>query len=61
VDHFLSAGVTLVWVIDPKLRQAHVYRKGREVLVVNDTDALDGEDVLAGFRMPLKDVFAAAE
>ncbi|HYG77875.1 MAG TPA: Uma2 family endonuclease [Planctomycetota bacterium] len=61
VDMFLAVGVTLVWVIDPKLRQAHVYRKGREVLLVKEAEALDGEDVLPGFKLPLQEVFAVAE
>lgn len=61
VDMFLSIGVTLVWVIDPKLRNAHVFRKGREVLIVESTASLDGEDVLPEFRLPLQELFAAAE
>ncbi len=61
VDMFLSIGVAIVWIIDPKLRNAHVFRKGREVLVINAASALDGEDVLPGFRLPLQELFAAAE
>lgn len=59
VDMFLAMGVLLVWVIDPKLRNAHVYRKGRETLVVEAGGALDGEDVLPGFRLALGEMFAA--
>jgi len=59
VDMFLGMGVVLVWVIDPKTRKAHVYRKGRETLVVDGDGIIDGEDVLFGFRLSMKDVFAA--
>ena len=56
---FLGIGVTLVWVIDPQTQKAHVYRKGREVRVVDSSGSLDGEDVLPGFTLTLADVFAA--
>lgn len=61
VDMFLAAGVTLVWVVDPKTRKAHVFRKGREVRVVDAKGSLDGEDVLPGFTLPLAEVFATIE
>jgi len=57
VDMFLAFGVTLVWVIDPQTRTAHVYRKGREVRVVQATGSLEGEDVLPGFMLPLAELF----
>jgi Uma2 family endonuclease len=61
VDLFLGIGVRLVWVVDPQTRKAHVYRKGREVKVVDAKGSLDGEDVLPGFALPLADVFSAVE
>ncbi len=61
VDMFLSIGVTLVWVIDPGTRSAHVFRKGREILIVKDRASLDGEDVLPGFSLSLNELFAVAE
>lgn len=55
---WLDAGTRLVWVVDPVRRLARVYRAdGTESLVV-ESDALDGEDVLTGFRHPLADVLA---
>ena len=62
VDMFLDKGVAkLVWVVDPKTRKAHVYRKGRETLIVETSGALSGEDVLPGFSLPLKDVFSVLD
>jgi len=58
VDMYLAMGVVLVWVVDPEFRKAHVYRRGREPLVVVGAGALEGEDVLPGFSLPLADVFA---
>jgi Uma2 family endonuclease len=57
VADWLSAGSSLVWVVDPARRSARVYRAdGSEVLVSVD-DALDGEDVLPGFICPLAALF----
>ncbi|HEU5261803.1 MAG TPA: Uma2 family endonuclease [Gemmatimonadales bacterium] len=54
VADWLSAGTTLVWVIDPARRVARVYRSdGSETLVTAD-QALDGEDVVPGFSCPLE-------
>jgi Uma2 family endonuclease len=61
VDMFLAAGAGLVWVVDPQTRKAHVYRKGREVKVVDAKGSLEGEDVLPGFALPLAEVFSAVE
>jgi Uma2 family endonuclease len=58
VDMYIGKGVVLVWVIDPIARQAHVYRKGRETRLIEQTSALDGEDVLPGFSLPLEEIFS---
>ena len=56
VADWLSAGTSLVWVVDPVRRLARVYRRdGSEVLVASD-GALDGEDLLPGFSCPLASV-----
>lgn len=56
VGEYLEAGVRLVWVIDPATRTATVYRSLADVRHVAGTDALDGEDVLPGFRCVLADL-----
>jgi Uma2 family endonuclease len=56
VGEYLDAGVRLVWVIDPRARTATVYRSLSDVRRLVASDALDGEDVLPGFRCPLRDV-----
>ena len=53
VGEWLSAGTTLVWVVDPARRLARVYRAdGSEALVTAD-GVLEGEDLLPGFSCPL--------
>jgi len=53
VADWLSGGTSLVWVIDPERRQAHVYRQDGTEAVVPESDALSGEDLLPGFRCAL--------
>jgi Uma2 family endonuclease len=56
-DYF-SSGARLIWIIDPADRSAHVYRTPEADRLLRVTDALDGEDVLPGFRLPLAELFA---
>jgi Uma2 family endonuclease len=56
VGEYLDAGVPLVWVIDPRARNASIYRSLTEVRKLSEADELDGEDVLPGFRCRLADI-----
>jgi Uma2 family endonuclease len=55
---YFAAGTKLVWIIDPRKRTAAVYSSPDDVVVLKETDTLDGGDVLPGFTLPLKDLFA---
>lgn len=57
VGDWLSAGSRLVWVIDTARRRARVYRADGSESLLADQDALDGEDVLAGFSRALTEVW----
>jgi Uma2 family endonuclease len=56
VGEYLEAGVRLVWVIDPRKERAVAYRSFSEVRELGAGDALDGEDVLPGFRCLLREI-----
>lgn len=56
VGDWLSAGTTLVWVIDPAREVATVYRADGTVAVVGCDDALTGEALLPGFVLPLREL-----
>jgi Uma2 family endonuclease len=62
VDTYLHYGTQLVWIVDPETRVVVVYRKGEgqhlSALRLNINEMLTGEDVLPGFQLPLKDLFA---
>ena len=56
-DYFAS-GARLAWIIDPREKSALVYTAADNPRLLRVTDALDGEDVLPGFRLPLAELFA---
>lgn len=53
VADWLEAGTALVWVIDPERRVARVYRADGREDSIDETESLNGEDVLPGFGCPL--------
>jgi Uma2 family endonuclease len=58
VEEWLDAGTTLVWIVSPKLRTVTVYRSLSDVTTLTEKDALDGEQVVPGFRYPVAKLFA---
>ena len=59
-DYF-SAGVRLVWYIEPATRTAKIYTSPDQCTVLDDTQSLSGGAVLAGFELALRDLFAEVE
>jgi len=59
VMEYLAHGTRLVWVVRPRQRTVTVYRPDGSARVLGETDALDGEDVVPGFRLPLRTLFAS--
>lgn len=52
---WIANGVRLAWLLDPKARQAWVFRAdGSEVHVADFEQTLSGEDVLPGFELDLR-------
>jgi len=56
VELYLSNGSQLVWIINPKLRRATVYRADGSASIIRADGAFEGEGVLPGFRCALADV-----
>ena len=56
-DYF-TAGVRLVWYIDPRTRLAKSYTAVEQFVEVSENGALSGGDVLPGFDLPLHELFA---
>ena len=57
-EEYLAAGVRLVWIADPGTQTITVYRSLEDVRVLPADQELDGGDVLPGFRIPVKEIFA---
>ena len=55
-DYF-TAGVELVWEINPVARTVAVYTSVTEVTTLTAADTLDGGPVLSGFTLPLQGLF----
>jgi Uma2 family endonuclease len=67
LELYLNAGVRLVWLMDPRtetveeLRPAASGAQGKlqsRLLHADASDVLEDGEVLAGFRLPVADVFA---
>jgi Uma2 family endonuclease len=57
---YFESGAKLVWEVDPVARTASIYRPANpdQADVRTEAQDLDGENVLPGFRLPLREVFA---
>lgn len=55
---YLQAGVRLVWVVYPRLRQLHAHTSPTDPpRIFTDAATLDGGDVLPGFALPMAGLF----
>ncbi len=59
VEDWLTAGVKIVWVIEPRKHTITTHRRGRQPIVFSVGDTLDGEDILPGLSIPLSMIFPA--
>jgi Uma2 family endonuclease len=57
VEDYLRAGVSLVWVIDPRARTVHVHRREGTGTILRENDELTGEEVIPGFRCRVGEFF----
>jgi Uma2 family endonuclease len=48
---YLAAGARLVWVIDPSRREVRVHRSLLHPSILAQTEMLEGDEVLPGFRV----------
>lgn len=55
---YFTAGVQLVWFIDPEARTVAVYTAPEQPILLREADVLDGGTVLPGFALPLHELFA---
>ncbi len=57
IVEYIRGGVRLVWVISPRNHTVRVHRLNGPSAYLCENDELDGEDVLPGFRCPVRELF----
>jgi Uma2 family endonuclease len=57
VEEYFSIGVERVWVVEPDDQKVLIFRSSTELTELRIGDTLQGEGVLAGFALPLTDLF----
>ncbi len=58
VGRYLAAGTPLVWLVEPAQQRITVFVAGQPPRLLGTDDVLDGGEVLPGFRLPVREVFA---
>jgi Uma2 family endonuclease len=57
VEDWLTAGTRAVWIVNPRRRSVSVYRTMTDVTRLSESDELDGDDVVPGFRCNVSEIF----
>ena len=58
VTAWLEAGTRAVWVVNPQRRVVTIHRAGEAPRTLSEGETLTGDDVVAGFQMPVAEIFA---
>ncbi len=58
VAELLSAGVQMVWVVDPEARDVSVYRSGTDPHLIEGSGELTGGNLIEGFACPISEFFS---
>lgn len=58
MQEYMDNGAQLGWLIDPQNKCVEVYRAGRAVEILKNPDTLSGEEILPGFTLALKRIWA---
>ncbi|MGB3656094.1 MAG: Uma2 family endonuclease, partial [Rivularia sp. (in: cyanobacteria)] len=57
MTEYLDNGASLGWLINRKLLQIEIYRRDRDVEILESPQTLSGEDVLPGFILDLTEIW----
>jgi Uma2 family endonuclease len=57
VAEYLEHGTRMVLVVNPRRKEVLVHRPGASPRVLTIDDAIDGEDVVPGWTLPLRELF----
>jgi Uma2 family endonuclease len=56
MQEYLTSGLRLGWLIDPKNQRVEIYQQGQDVEVLQSQTEPSGEDVLLGFVLDLSGI-----
>ncbi len=56
---WLARAAKPLWLVDPETRTVTDFAAGQGPRVLTVADTLDGGDVVPGFKLPVRDIFAA--
>lgn len=59
LDHYFEHGTKLVWLVNWRKQQVHIYTPDSIEALTGPNDVLTGGTVLPGFRCKLKEIFGA--
>ncbi|MCA1591109.1 MAG: Uma2 family endonuclease [Acidobacteria bacterium] len=57
VEDWLTAGTSMVWIVNPKLRSVTVYRSLTDAIILSENDELEGQAVVPGFSCKVAEIF----
>ena len=57
IDQYLAAGAKQVWILYPKTRRVHVFYETHSVTILDETQTLEGGNLLPGFSVKVADLF----
>jgi Uma2 family endonuclease len=57
-QEYFSAGVQVVWQVDPRTRSVEVFTAPDQSTILHEGQTLEGGTVLPGFMLPLQELFA---
>ncbi len=60
IEDFESVGVPMIWIVDSVRRRVQIRRADGSIRELKHDDILTGEDILPGFEIPVRDLFATA-
>jgi Uma2 family endonuclease len=55
---YIANGSRLGWLIDPVRKQAHIYRPGQPIEILDRPNQISGEPILRGFTLDLTDIWS---
>jgi Uma2 family endonuclease len=54
---YFNIGVQLVWLVDPQLKQIHVYRSLDDTARLTAEDEITAAEILPGFSVPISEIY----